>query len=64
MKPCPKCGWQINGLDECIDCGWAEFSWGSLIESANKLIGLKTGDKNEQRLFDNCRHNNCNTKRI
>lgn len=47
MKLCPKCGWQINGLDECIDCGWAEFSWGSLIESANKLIGLKTGNNNE-----------------
>ena len=31
--------------DECIDCGWAEFSWGSLTESANKLSQLKTGGK-------------------
>jgi uncharacterized membrane protein YvbJ len=44
MKPCPECGWQMNeSSDECIDCGWAEFNWGSLTESANKLIQLKTG---------------------
>ena len=43
-KICPKCGWQMNELsDECIDCGWAEFSWGSLIESANRLSQLKKG---------------------
>lgn len=49
-KTCPECGWSINELsDECIDCGWAEFSWSSLTESANKLIGLKTGKYNEQK---------------
>ena len=29
--------------NECIDCGWAEFNWGSLIESEKKLTQLKTG---------------------
>lgn len=44
MKVCPKCGWQMTeAIDECTDCGWAEFNWGSLIESANKLQQLKTG---------------------
>lgn len=47
MKLCPKCGWKMNEADECVDCGWAEFSWSSLIESANKLISLKTGKDNE-----------------
>lgn len=48
LKVCPRCGWQINGLDECIDCGWAEFSWSSLIESANNLIRLKTGKEDNK----------------
>jgi predicted nucleic acid-binding Zn-ribbon protein len=45
-KICSKCGWQLSDPDNgCIDCGWEEFNWGSLIESANKLIQLKTGVK-------------------
>jgi anaerobic ribonucleoside-triphosphate reductase len=43
-KVCPNCGWQMNkSVNECIDCGWAEFNWGSLVESAKKLTQLKTG---------------------
>ena len=45
-KICSKCGWQLSDPDNgCVDCGWEEFNWGSLIESANKLIQLKTGVK-------------------
>jgi uncharacterized membrane protein YvbJ len=45
-KVCPNCGWQESDPDNgCIDCGWEEFNWSSLIESANKLIQLKTGVK-------------------
>ena len=53
MKPCPECGWQMSELsNECIDCGWAEFNWGSLIKSANKLTQLIHKELNEPTIND------------
>jgi hypothetical protein len=38
--------------NECIDCGWAEFNWGSLIKSANKLTQLIHKELNEPTIND------------